>query len=123
MQGAFLFVRRCLAYAARLISILKGMCSRSALLLSVHSNKTTWPWYSNVAPISWLIYHDVQEGRQKVNFTEWDNSHGRADRAVEQVSSGSMPRWYYVLIHPTANLTAGEKDQLIKGLNTTLGAR
>ena len=37
-----------------------------------HSNETVWPWYSNVAPVSWLIYRDVAEGRQHLNFSEWD---------------------------------------------------
>lgn len=88
-----------------------------------HSNKTTWPWYSNVAPISWLIQHDVDEGRQKLNFTEWDQSQPNASKASEVVQNGSMPRWYYVLIHPSARLSQAEKDALIQGLDASVGQK
>ena len=39
-----------------------------------HSNRTVWPWYSQIAPISWLVAYDVRQGRQKMNFSEWDAS-------------------------------------------------
>jgi Haem-binding domain len=81
-----------------------------------HSNQTTWPWYSNVAPLSWLIQHDVAEGRQQLNFSEWDKPHPNAAKAVEQVQTGRMPRWYYLPIHPSASLSASEKDELVQGL-------
>ena len=45
-----------------------------------HSNQTTWPWYSNIAPISWLIQHDVEEGRSRLNFTEWNAASARNRR-------------------------------------------
>jgi Haem-binding domain len=82
-----------------------------------HSNQTVWPWYSNIAPISWLLQHDVDEGRQKLNFSEWDKPHPNAARAADQVQSGSMPRFYYVPLHPSANLTQAEKAALIQGLS------
>ena len=81
-----------------------------------HSNQTDWPWYSNIAPMSWLIQHDVDEGRQKLNFSEWDRPQREAAKAAEQVQNGSMPRFYYVPLHPSANLTPAEKDALIQGL-------
>src|SRR5512135_1181454 len=71
-----------------------------------HSNQTTWPWYSNIAPISWLIQHDVQEGRARLNFTAGNIR--EADNVARQVQSGQMPQWYYVILHPTANLSAAE---------------
>ncbi len=86
-----------------------------------HSNQTTWPWYSNVAPISWLIQHDVQEGRARLNFSEWNNPQREVDNAARQVQRGQMPQFYYVFLHPTANLTADEKQALIKGLQASLG--
>ena len=57
-----------------------------------HSNETNWPAYTYVAPISWLSVHDVEEGRAKLNFSEWDRDHGQARRSRPQRSSdGSMP--------------------------------
>ncbi len=88
-----------------------------------HSNQTTWPWYSNIAPISWLIQHDVEEGRSRLNFTEWNQPQRETEDAARQVQRGAMPQWYYTLLHPTANLTADEKQALIKGLQTSLGGR
>jgi hypothetical protein len=84
-----------------------------------HSNQTTWPWYSNIAPVSWLIQHDVVEGRSKLNFTDWNAPQPEADNAARQVQRGAMPQSYYVALHPSANLTAEEKAALIKGLEAT----
>src|ERR1700690_972464 len=81
-----------------------------------HSNQTVWPWFSNIAPMSWLIQHDVDEGRQKLNFSEWDKPQPNAAQAADDVQSGRMPRFYYVPLHPAANLTSAEKDALIQGL-------
>ncbi len=81
-----------------------------------HSNETTWPWYSSVAPISWLIQHDVDEGRQRLNFSAWSGG-GRALREVgEVIAGGEMPPFYYTIMHPNAGLTDAEKQQLIQGL-------
>jgi len=84
-----------------------------------HSNQTTWPWYSNVAPMSWLIQHDVVEGRSKLNFTDWNAVQPAADNAAGKVQRGEMPQSYYVMLHPSANLTADEKAVLINGLQAT----
>src|SRR5690348_18457917 len=48
-----------------------------------HSNETVWPWYSNIAPLSWLIQHDVDEGRQNLNFSDWNGSQRRANQAAD----------------------------------------
>jgi hypothetical protein len=85
-----------------------------------HSNQTTWPWYSNIAPVSWLIQHDVEEGRSRLNFTEWNQPQRETDNAARQVQRGAMPQWYYTLLHPTANLTPDEKQALIQGLQASL---
>ena len=84
-----------------------------------HSNQTTWPWYSNVAPMSWLIQHDVVEGRSKLNFTDWNAAQPAADNAAEKVQRGEMPQSYYVMLPPSANLTADETAVLIHGLQAT----
>lgn len=95
-----------------------------------HSNQTVWPWYSNVAPLSWLIQRDVNEGRQRLNFSEWNvpqsgGGEGREGREgggmARQIDSGRMPQWYYIVLHPSAGLTAQEKQELIQGLTTFAG--
>jgi hypothetical protein len=88
-----------------------------------HSNQTEWPWYSNVAPMSWLIQHDADEGRSKLNFSEWNRPQRETRQAGRDVQRGEMPPWYYVLIHPNANLSPIEKQTLIIGLNATLSQR
>jgi hypothetical protein len=81
-----------------------------------HSNQVTWPWYSNVAPVSWLVQHDVDEGRSKLNFSDW----GKNIRSVEEIASeileGGMPPGQYKLMHPAAKLTDAEKQTFVQGL-------
>jgi mono/diheme cytochrome c family protein len=86
-----------------------------------HSNETKWPWYSNVAPVSWLVIHDANEGRSILNFSEWGVRGQEADGAAETVQEGSMPPRSYLPTHPTARLNAQEKAQLIAGLQATFG--
>jgi cytochrome c551/c552 len=82
-----------------------------------HSNQTNWiPWYTNIAPMSWLVQHDVDDGRRRLNFSEWNQRQRGIRDAAQTVADGSMPRWFYVPLHPEANLSASEKAQLIKGL-------
>lgn len=85
-----------------------------------HSNETIWPWYSNLAPVSWLTQRDVNEGRRKMNFSEWNLAYKKAKDAPEDVRSGEMPPWFYLPPHPAARLTSLEKAVLIKGLQATL---
>lgn len=87
-----------------------------------HSNETRWPWYSSVAPVSWLLQHDVDEGRDDLNFSEWNRPYEEAGEAAETVLNQTMPPRMYVLLHPEANLTAAQRRQLADGLNATLGA-
>ncbi len=92
-----------------------------------HSNQTVWPWYSNIAPISWLIQRDVDEGRRVFNFDDWGSS-PRSQRILSSggseltnvILSDRMPPFYYTFIHPSAILNMVEKDQLIQGLNNSL---
>jgi len=83
-----------------------------------HSNETVWPWYSGVAPVSWLVGSDVKEGREHMNFSEWgtydSGTQSHKLRGIsEEVKSGDMPPWYYKLIHGEARLTASERDQIL----------
>ncbi len=81
-----------------------------------HSNETVWPWYSNIAPVSWLVYYDVMEGRRKLNFSEWDHG-GRESigEIVEEIDEGEMPPFIYVIMHPKAWFSAEEKQALHDG--------
>jgi hypothetical protein len=86
-----------------------------------HSNETSWPWYSNIAPLSWYIQHDVNEGRSVLNFSEWDRPQRQAGEIAEVVQEGEMPPSYYKFLHPSARLSSEEKQALIQGLLATLG--
>lgn len=87
-----------------------------------HSNQSVWPWYSHVAPVSWLIQHDVDEGRRELNFSEWDRPQREAAEAAESVQKSEMPPALYGLIHPHARLTPAERDALIRGLQASVGS-
>ena len=84
-----------------------------------HSNETKWPWYSKVAPASWLVWWDVREGRRALNFSEFDRKQKRADEASTEVMNDNMPLWYYLPLHPDAKLSDDEKLALIDGLDKT----
>ena len=86
-----------------------------------HSNETVWPWYSNIAPVSWLIQHDVEEGRGVLNLSEWGLREAEAEEIGEVIHEGEMPPWYYVMLHPKANLSEADKGLLIKGMATSMG--
>ena len=94
-----------------------------------HSNQTTWPWYSYIAPGSWLIARDVIAGRRALNFDDWQTSLARADRfpldqqVQREISRGDMPPSYFLWLHPDAKLTAAEQQQLIAGLAKTIQAK
>lgn len=88
-----------------------------------HSNETVWPWYSHVAPVSWLVQRDTDEGRSKLNFSEWNKPQKEADEAAKSVREGEMPMWIYLPTHPEARLTDAEKQTLIKGLEATMGGK
>jgi hypothetical protein len=86
-----------------------------------HSNETSWPWYTNVAPASWVTQNHVDEGRERLNYSEFGSGHFEADDSAEVVREGEMPLRDYTLVHPAARLTAAEKQQLIDGLTATFG--
>jgi mono/diheme cytochrome c family protein len=91
-----------------------------AACFSCHSNETEYPWYSNVAPASWLIQRDIDEGRDALNFSEFDREQ-EADEAAEVVADGEMPPPSYTLINPDARLSDAEREQLVRGLEATFG--
>lgn len=89
-----------------------------------HSNETVWPWYSSVAPVSWLTEVDVTFGRKKFNVSEWGRAgENEGDKAADEVRQGKMPLFFYLPAHPEAKLNDGEKQELIKGLVATFGEK
>lgn len=91
-----------------------------------HSNETKWPWYSNLAPISWRIQRHVEDGRKALNFSDFQPGNEKvaehAGEAAETVEKGEMPLNDYLLAHPEARLSAAEKQELIRGLQATFAA-
>ena len=82
-----------------------------------HSNKTRWPWYSNVAPVSWFVIDHVNEGRHDLNFSEW-GKYSRQDQKAqlgqlcELITEGWMPLSSYTPLHPSAKLSDEDKKLL-----------
>jgi hypothetical protein len=92
-------------------SILRRAC------YDCHSNETVWRWYSRVAPVSWLIAHDVHEGRAELNFSTWSRLDANAQakalgKSWKEVDEGEMPPWIYVPMHPDASLSAEDRAAL-----------
>jgi len=88
-----------------------------------HSNQTKWPWYSNVAPLSWWVQRHVDAGRRSLNFSEWGTR--RQHRSARALQDGRMPPNYYTLIHATARLSKADKAKLaaaLEKLDATLPA-
>lgn len=89
-----------------------------------HSYETKWPWYSYIAPVSWLIAHDVEEGREHLNFSQWGRltkeEQAKLRREIwEEVEEGEMPLAIYTWIHPSARLSAEEKKIIEQWATTT----
>lgn len=84
-----------------------------------HSNRTRWPWYTNVAPASWLVQRDVEEGRGALNVSDLNATEVEMDEVEEVIREGEMPPLQYRLIHRGASLDAGEREDLIAGLRAT----
>ena len=92
-----------------IVSVLKRSC------YDCHSNETVWPWYSNIAPVSWLVASDVNDARAHLNFSKWENL-SRKDRVKmkeeiwEEIEDEKMPLWKYNILHPDASLKQKDKE-------------
>jgi mono/diheme cytochrome c family protein len=86
-----------------------------------HSHTTEWPLYSHVAPVSWLVYHDVVEGREHFNIHKPPGERGEPEDAAHEVEDGEMPLAIYRAFHAGARLSPGEKADLVTGLKATFG--
>jgi len=93
--------------SSRLVGVLDRSCNEC------HSNSTEWPWYTEIAPISWLAVSGVREARQSVNFSDWGLYSPEKQRQVLQAScaaatKGTMPGSYYTAIEPRSRLSADD---------------
>jgi hypothetical protein len=82
-----------------------------------HSNETKYPWYAYIAPVSWLLVRDVKQGRNNLNFSEWDSLKSRdkiklLDDIAEEVDEGNMPMPIYLITHGEASLDDSQKQIL-----------
>ena len=82
-----------------------------------HTNQTRWPWYTNIAPVSWWIVHHVNEGRRRVSFSEWatyDTTRRlkALDDICQRIDRANMPLTSYLLIHHDAELTADDRQMI-----------
>lgn len=89
---------------AQVKAILKASC------YDCHSNETVWPWYSKVAPVSWLVAADTAEGRERLNFSTWNQFSAEQRQEIvaqvmKEIRKGEMPPWYYTIKHGEGKIT------------------
>jgi hypothetical protein len=87
--------------------------------INCHSEKTRWPWYSQVAPISWLVENDVKRAREHLNLSRWDSLDAveqrlRLTAIATVIENREMPLHRYVVFHPEVKLSADESIQVIE---------
>jgi hypothetical protein len=97
-------------------NILKTSC------YDCHSNETKWPWYSKVAPISWMILDHVKDGRKGLNFSDWERIDNRRKKElqkkiIEEIDNEEMPLSKYIYLHPNAKLDITHKQIIKKWVN------
>jgi hypothetical protein len=100
----------------RLATMLHAAC------YDCHSSETRWPWYSHVAPMSWLIADDVRDGREHLNLSNWPQDDPKRaakwfDRMSEEIRDGEMPLPKYTKIHADARLTEDQRKELANWLD------
>jgi len=83
-----------------------------------HSNNTRWPLYSTIAPASWFVEHDVHEGREHLNLSDWeeysiDNRIDLLGKMGTQIRQDKMPLKQYLLLHPEARLSEAERKLIV----------
>ena len=91
-----------------------------------HSNETIWYWYTKYAPISWLIAHDVNEGREYLNFSTWDKysvneKNELMYESLETIQEGEMPMKIYELMHPNSKINKDELNTLTMWIKNEYG--
>ena len=101
------------------LAMLKNSC------YDCHSNQTNWPFYSYIAPVSWLVSRDVKKGRRNLNFSEWgklspeDKNKARKEM-IEEISKDEMPLPIYLIMHSEAKLNDEQKIKLKQWADLTV---
>jgi hypothetical protein len=116
-----------LAVPPRIAKLLERSC------MDCHSNRTHWTWYSYIVPVSWYIQHHVEEGRKKMNFSEWSARRDSAGRVIhsandleavcDSVSKGDMPFRSYTFLHQSAVLSQDEKNAICEWTDKLVAER
>ncbi|MEO6302573.1 MAG: heme-binding domain-containing protein [Bacteroidia bacterium] len=106
---------------SEVVSILKISC------YDCHSDQPTYPWYTNIAPVSWWIKHHINEGSHHLNFSAWGNysqkkKDHKLEECIEMVEGGEMPMTSYTLIHKQANLSKQQQALLINWFKSIKGS-
>jgi hypothetical protein len=101
---------------------IRALISRSCY--DCHSVETKYPWYSYVAPVKWIIKHDINWGRGGVNFSDWDSMDnidkvGKLGEISEVIEASEMPLKKYLILHPEARLTIEERQSIIQWADST----
>lgn len=102
---------------SKVADLLKSAC------YDCHSMETNYPWYANVAPVSWRLFDHIEEGREELNFSEWGTL-GKVKKirklkdVAEEVEEGKMPLDDYVTWHPEAKLSEDQKNMLVEWANS-----
>jgi hypothetical protein len=104
-----------LAATAKIDSNVESIIGRSCN--DCHSNRTVWPWYTEVAPVSWFVASDVNGGRRHMNFSEWGTypaykQKDLLDKVCKEVTNHDMPLWQYLLIHRNASLSDSDRNAI-----------
>ena len=94
--------------------------------MDCHSRETRWPRYAHVAPASWLVARDVKEGREKLDLSAWNTwSPGRQAHKLEEIRTeledDEMPPWFYLPLHPEAQLSASERGLIVSWTRQATG--
>ncbi len=84
-----------------------------------HSNQTNYPWYSKIAPVSWMLFDHIKEGREHLNFSHWntlkkEDKMEALDDIIEEVGEGEMPLEPYLIMHGEATLSKHQQEALIQ---------
>lgn len=101
------------------VPLLKTSC------YNCHSNQTSYPWYAHVAPASWLIAYDVKNGREELNFSNWQEYDtnrmvSKLDDIASEVGEEHMPKSIYTLMHPSAKLTDEQRALIVAWTETAM---
>lgn len=105
----FISINNC---SSEITGILKAAC------YDCHSNETSYPWYSQIAPVSWWLKDHINDGRKHLNFSNWGEysskkADHKLDECVEEIEEGEMPLNSYTWTHRNAKLSSDQKEQLM----------